>query len=289
MKKIVLLIFFSISQVLTLQARAQGPAPASSGPFDLGEIERNITIPEDKDVLVDLGPNRSNSTLPNTLRVLTWNIHKGLDQEKWQKDFLTLAAQVDLFSIQEAVIHDPVETTFKASNLHFIMAQSFIYSDGRGTGVATGAVANALQMTFLRSPGTEPIMNSPKMSLVSIYPLQDGSKLMVVNIHAINFVGNSDYSDQLEALTSTFRNWTGPTLFLGDFNTWNFSRMQMLRDFTIKVGLKLVTIKNDPRYEKFDAIFYKGCMVNSSHVYDDINTSDHKAVGAELTCSDQLL
>ena len=62
----------------------------------------------------------------------------------------------------------------------------------------------------------------PKSALYARYRLSNGSDLVTVNLHAINFtLGTKDFQNQIEQLENAVKKHKGPLIIAGDFNTWS--------------------------------------------------------------------
>ena len=110
------------------------------------------------------------------------------------------------------------------------MAASFTNRQGSATGVTTASKVSANSVDnppdFVRSQPREPFSRTPKMALISQYPIAGSAdQLMVVNVHSINFVVTSKFETQLQQIEEAISSHRGPLLLAGDFNTWISSRM----------------------------------------------------------------
>ena len=218
-----------------------------------------------------------NQELPATLNVVTWNIHKAEDRQAWAFDFVELTNPSDLMLVQETVTSYLVEDAIKKMpGFNFTMATSFVMSNGLATGVMTGAKANPVESHYLRSPDTEPIANTPKMALVQKFSITGSSEqLLVVNVHAINFVFNPAFKRQVTQIVKRIKAHVGPVLLAGDFNTWHEGRWEILEEAVTSVGLVHVPISNDHRFLELDHFFVRGMKVKSVALLDNVHTSDH--------------
>ena len=88
------------------------------------------------------------------------------------------------------------------------------------------------------SPHAEPLSQTQKLLLTTLYPLQgETAQLLVLNMHAINFVSVQKYVEQLDQLTAALAPHDGPVILAGDFNTWNPSRLEHFQNIASKAGL----------------------------------------------------
>ena len=89
-------------------------------------------------------------------------------------------------------------------------------------------------------------MTTPKVSLITEFPLPNGKSLLTVNVHLLNFErwGDMKISDQLEDLRSLLTNHHGPIIVAGDFNTWNEKRLRLVEG--LARDLKLTEVMDFP-------------------------------------------
>lgn len=224
--------------------------------------------------------------LPTRLSVMTWNIQKASGEDRWQRDLQKLSTGKQIIVLQEGTEAPRVLNTLHAlKTFGWWMARSFfLETDRNATGVQSGATQMSLSQDFLRSRDREPFVNTPKMSLLTTFQMQDGGQLLVVNVHAINFTTVGPFQRQMEDIAHVLQSWQGRILWAGDFNTWSPARQDQLQLTTQKAGLKEVAFRKDPRHLVLDHIFLKGCSAVSSQVHADIDSSDHYPLSAEIQC-----
>ncbi len=242
-------------------------------------------IPADDKVLSQTG--HSNKTkLPSNFKILVWNIHKAEDGPAWQRDFHHLASNNDVILLQEGYqVQTYKEVIGQLPNVLWSFATSFVYR-GFETGVVTGSSAKPVNTRWLRSPGREPLVQSPKMTILSEFDIIGSDEnLLVANIHGINFVTNGTFYDHVTQVVMAIEKHKGPLIFAGDFNTWNSSRRDFLQSHCDKLGLSMVDFKIEPRNNPIDHIFYRGLVPNNSEVLAKINTSDHLPLSVEFSVS----
>lgn len=126
-----------------------------------------------------------------------------------------------------------------------------------------------------------------KNTLITTHPLADGSLLMCVNIHAINFVPNAQFFSELERVFELISLHTGPLLIGGDFNTWNAARVRFVEQRMAQVGL-LVVQHREPQFIKrfgrhrLDHLFYRGLKFEDAWVVNTARVSDHNPLMARF-------
>jgi endonuclease/exonuclease/phosphatase (EEP) superfamily protein YafD len=110
---------------------------------------------------------------------------------------------------------------------------------------------------------------------------------MVVNIHSINFtLGTDSFNTQLQKVENIMSQHYGPVIFSGDVNTWSNKRMAILKDFSIRQGLKAVTFNKHDRTRIFghaiDHIYYRALTVTDAAVIK-VTSSDHNPMLVSFT------
>jgi endonuclease/exonuclease/phosphatase (EEP) superfamily protein YafD len=209
-------------------------------------------------------------------RILTWNVFKGM-KEGWKEDFENLTSSHDILTIQEARLTDDLRELLKKGDYNWDISIAFKYN-GAETGVLTASRLDPDFTCTFRIK--EPLISLPKTAMVTMYPLSNTDKtLMVVNIHAINFtLSTQSFNTQLQKVENLLSQHSGPVIFSGDVNTWSSKRMAILKDLSIRLGLKAVPFHKHDRTRVFghaiDHIYYRELTVTDSAVIKVIS-SDH--------------
>ncbi|WP_299262512.1 endonuclease/exonuclease/phosphatase family protein [uncultured Psychrosphaera sp.] len=226
-----------------------------------------------------LGPN---------IEILLWNVFK-CKRKGWQEDFINLTWDKDLILLQEAILNTPFDIHFNQSLRHqWIMARSFkTVKNDIDTGVKTGCSVAAQEYYFSVSKHHEPISQTKKMSLATVYPLNiEGQSLLVVNCHIINFVTFEKFSVHLDQVFQSLADHKGPILLAGDFNTWNGKRLRYFNQLAKSLHLDEVKIKRRPRLshllKHLDHIYSRGLTVVDAQVHTHIKSSDHYPISLSL-------
>lgn len=241
---------------------------------------QSAEIPPDSQVIRKL----SAGSFPHVVRLLNWNIKKGEEGAAWAADLQKLTEGRNLVTLQEGYESPLVNSTLQTlTGLSFYMAGAFVYR-GAMTGVITGAASEPARSDFRRSPGVEPILNSPKMTSLSYYKLDGTSELLVANLHGLNFVGVDKFEAQLTNVAEALAAHGGPILLAGDFNTWNSARSQVLDAFAKKLGLEEVAFSRPSGDKGLDHVFIKGCSVEKAEMPGDVKSSDHYPQLVDLRC-----
>lgn len=237
------------------------------------------------DELQHLGSARQRALGP-VIRCLVWNILKA-KRARWSADFQELVADRDLALLQEAVLNAPSDPLFTQNErFQWIMARSF--RDPRTHiehGVKTGCVVSPAEQHFYLSPHSEPVSQTQKLLLTTLYPLEgEEEKLLVLNMHAINFVSVQKYVEQLDQISAALTPHAGPVILAGDFNTWNPSRLGHFQEVALSAGLTEAVMKRTSRLahmnQHLDHVFYRGLELRSVASLGHYQSSDHAPITA---------
>ncbi len=251
----------SVLQCIQAQAGIQGSWRISSVPF---------------------GAEGSLVGIPQRFRVLSWNVFKN-GRRGLTEDLTELSQQADLALLQEAVDRgDFVQSTIKGNpSLRWSMAKAF-EKNGVATGVAIGSAVRPIRISSYRSLPTEPVLKTPKSMMLSEYPIANSSeKLLVLNVHAINFVGQGRFELHVDQMLELIQRHQGPLLVAGDFNTWSSARLEYLNSRMASIGLERVEMARSSRLV-LDHVFTRGLRVLAADEMPSIRSSDHKPIFVEL-------
>ncbi len=219
---------------------------------------------------------------PNEIRLLNWNIAKGV-KHGWHNDLRHLSQDKDLVIIQEAALGGALEEVF-SEHRHRAFSPGF-RNKMHQTGVMTASRVAPLNAHSFRH--TEPIIRTPKATLITEYALQDTDKtLMVVNIHAVNFtIGTRIFTAQLDRVYKVLLQHDGPILFCGDFNTWRQQRVKRLQQLIESLSLRAIDFEQDRRKHSLglplDHVFYRGLIPNRVES-QCVTSSDHNPISVSL-------
>lgn len=254
----------------------------------LSWADSSYPIPEDSRTISEISSLAASpaslAPLANSFELLVWNVHKGAARDAWARDMKALSSSADVVFLQEGMQDAFMPDALAKTEHAFWMAKSFEYSATKAaTGVISGFKNAIARMWFRRSPGREPILNTPKMSLLSILPLTNGRRLLMINIHAINFVGNDAFKEQILDLMNEIRAFDGPVIFAGDFNTWNPGRSRFLKKTLAAIGMNEV-IPAGALGARLDYIFERGCPGSEARSLKEVNSSDHAPIRARMNC-----
>ncbi|MDD2773266.1 MAG: endonuclease/exonuclease/phosphatase family protein [Elusimicrobiales bacterium] len=218
--------------------------------------------------------------LRRRVKVLVWNVNKQ-KYENSQRDFCRLCRGMDIVLVQEACIRPEMRGFLHASKQQrWVLAQNLLTPARHPAGVMTGSKAAPLHSRHIKSPHAEPFTRTHKMSLATRYAVKGiGRALLVVNVHAVNFVSTDKFAHQLRALEDIISPHRGPVIMAGDFNTWNAKRQRLLYETAARLGLMEAGFAPGEKTRclghEVDKVFFRECSVVSARVRRDVKTSDH--------------
>ena len=224
--------------------------------------------------------------LPDSFGMLCWNVHKNNQDSKFIAYLKKQVRQkkIEIIMFQEATFKDgkacmlPDFSYDAAANLEV---------NKKFYGVLTASTVGSLYANAYLSEGQEAFIGPHKSMLLSSYKFKDKSKLLVLNIHAINFRENNQYSQELERFFDFIELYDGALIIAGDFNAWNKTRFEKLHDSARKLNMKVVTFTQNSYVKSFrgnhlDFIFYKGVELVEASVEEQKKLSDHNPLFARF-------
>lgn len=224
------------------------------------------------------------ATLPETLRVVSFNIHggKGLDGRIDLERIATLIAPCDLAGLYEVRNPHYFDHADHAANLakytqmiaHFAATERHWWREHFGNALLTKVPVNAAQRLPL--PGTRG--KAFRNAILAHLPWQ-GDTLHVVAVHIDR---EQDRQPQLTQVAALFRSLSAPALLMGDLNS-------DVRDPVIaaliddpNIGSPLHDIYGDTLPPKnIDWVFTKGITTVSAELVEN-DASDHPLVRVVL-------
>ncbi|OQX49951.1 MAG: hypothetical protein B5M46_02585 [Epsilonproteobacteria bacterium 4484_20] len=215
---------------------------------------------------------------PKTFSLLCWNVHKKNRTDPAFRPFLQkmmATKRLHLCIFQEAEFDGKTfsigECAYDAAaNLQ--LKKSFY-------GVLTASRTESEHAEAYLSHSQESFIGPHKSLLLSVYPLGGTGKLLVLNIHAINFRENRSYEKELEVFAQKVRSHEGPMIVAGDFNAWNRKRMEALHRLCSELSMEIVEFDNE-KVKSFmgyslDFVLYRGMECLGKEVVSDHDISDH--------------
>jgi endonuclease/exonuclease/phosphatase (EEP) superfamily protein YafD len=221
-------------------------------------------------------------TCKDGFNVLCWNVAK-LSQEKDFNIYLNSiieAEKIDFLLLQE--VKEGIEKDISLADY------SYVLSPNMETRNHIFGVMNAFQVACesdkaLLTTAQELKYATHKSSLITLHLMTDQQKLLVVNLHAINFVTARSFKDELHYIKNQISSFNGPLIVAGDFNTWSLKRVTLLKDFAAELALEEVPFTNDKHLKKvfkkrLDYVFYRALHVEHSKIIRSKNFSDHNPI-----------
>lgn len=246
-------------------------------------------------------PEKERSAGESHSHFISWNVHKARN-EVFTRDVRDLLDVVPEGNNITVCLQEVRCTTFETiKDLHrekvaghYAPSWRFPFAK-ESTGVLT--IGNQLLpdsgVLRIPSPRRELYVASPKVSLRSGIPLEDGRQLQIVNCHGLNFVRISALPDQLDKIFGALQCSKSPAIVCGDFNAWSEERLQLLNRKALEAGLVEAHPRGDDhspapkwlgwmnRFNGFDPkirldrIYTRGIEVTDCYAHAGTESSDH--------------
>ena len=218
-----------------------------------------------------------------SLNILVWNAHKGL-HKNWDRDFARLNDGSDLLLIQEAKKDRKLDKIFSQDvEKEWWFGAGFVKRDALN-GVVTGSRAQAINTKVFRSPSVEPLIGTPKIAIATSFKIgKNGDEVLVVNVHALNFVAAEKFSNQMRELVSFVKFHRGPVIFAGDFNIWNPKREQVVDSLMKELNLSKVEVNRRKGIMELDRVYVRGFDVHSADAVREVRSSDHLPIRLRMS------
>ena len=248
---------------------------------------------------VDATPTRS----PAAFTLVTWNAQKG-KHESFRNDLRKLVADTGplLVFLQEARADLVDESPLAGS---FARGWHYPWPGGVTIGVLTLSWSMPIRLVSLHSRWREFLVTAPKVALASEHRLADGTSLLALNVHLLNFERWSTFMlrAQLEELREVMGDHAGPIVLAGDFNGWSERRLALVEQTVREVGLDEVRSFGAGRHTgdlgwsvlnwlfgvdpslPLDRVYYRGLEPGEVEVLP-YTSSDHSALLVPFTLPD---
>lgn len=225
--------------------------------------------------------------VPDTFGLLCWNVYKQNARHLGFEPFirrLTREKEIDFLLLQEANFRD--DKHFIVPDFSFDAAANLEYR-GEFFGVLTASSVESRDAKAYLSESKESLFGTHKSLLMSAYPFEDGTTLLVLNVHAINFRENKRYFREVERFLELMKHHDGPMIIAGDFNAWNKKRLEKLHRVREELTLDIVPFRQVDKVKSFmgnhlDFIFYRGVELVEFSVFKDHGLSDHNPLFARF-------
>ena len=227
----------------------------------------------------------SAQTLPNPLRITSWNSMK-FSRDGSPLVLTALAAKSDLLLLQESL-----RNTAPATAHPYRLFADGYRSGALQTGVETRSAVAADVRCSLRF--LEPWLRTPKAVSVGRFPIEGSAPLLAINLHAVNFtLGIVEYTAQFAAVGELLDQHVGPAIVAGDFNNWSESRQDVLREFAAKFALQSIEITPDLRSRHLgvpvDGMYLRGLSSATASAFPTV-ASDHHPISAVVQLAPDYL
>lgn len=227
--------------------------------------------------------------LPPKLSILVWNLYKG-QSKNFKNEYKRLSQNKTLILAQEMYLSTQgLAQLNRQSEYQYVTATSFIKTASQThTGTFTAAKALKVNASMIRSQATEPVVATPKTTVLTTYKIRGLNKrLLVINTHAVNFVSDADYISEMNRIANTVTLFKGAVIWAGDFNSWNMKRFQYFKNLLSTLNLKSTALIPDERLTfngfKLDHFYStKDVYIASALSLKSDNGSDHSPMEFEV-------
>jgi len=214
--------------------------------------------------------------------LLCWNVYKKNDTKSAFPSFLSLhyGENADFILLQEAQFGKEKPCMLEGYRYD---AAANLETEKSYYGVLTASRIIPTRTKAFLSQEREGVWGTHKSLLLSTYMFEDGTPLLIVNIHAINFRENGAYRREKDRLFSFLSTYEGALVVAGDFNAWNAGRQKKLLETAARLRMKQVPC--DQEVKSFlgyplDFVFYRGLELVSYEVTSTHQLSDHHPIFA---------
>lgn len=218
--------------------------------------------------------------------VLCWNAQKLTQTLKFQ---LALSRVLEQFPslfllLQEAKIASQCD--WHLPHWSYALAPN-IQTKRSNYGVLTASQYAFTEALPRLSRHREGMFATHKSYMLSYHPLSDEQSLLIVNVHAINFVRTNHFLRELELLKAELSHHKGPLIVAGDFNVWNRQRRLHLLQFCRSVGLRQANMFDAHHIKTYrehplDFIFYRDLGLKQATAINTTTVSDHNPIYARF-------
>ena len=216
--------------------------------------------------------------------ILCWNVAKLTLHSSYQEYLKSILEneKIDILLLQE--VKKSLASELELSDYSYVLSPN-IQTKKHIFGVLSAFKISCEDETMLLTKQKELSYATHKVTLITRHKISESDELVIVNLHAINFVKNSDFHTELEYIRSSIKSHKGAMIVAGDFNTWNMKRVEYLREFTRDLSLVEVCFSDNSKLKKvfancLDYIFYRGLKLIDSKVIDAKKISDHNPIVA---------
>jgi endonuclease/exonuclease/phosphatase (EEP) superfamily protein YafD len=231
-------------------------------------------------------------TVPNEFSILCWNVHKNNDTFAFKNYIENFSEKkpVDFFVFQEADFKHDIELNLPGLTFN---AAANLEKGSAFYGVLTATKCKTIHSKPFLSHGKELIFGPRKSLLLTKHTFENGTTLLILNLHAINFRENKHYFKEIDRIIKIIDDYTGPMIIAGDFNSWNKKRMDFLHAKMEHLNFTAVPFSKSDKVKSFmrnhlDFIFYRGIKLTEYSIERTHKLSDHHPLFAKFIYSSQV-
>jgi len=213
------------------------------------------------------------------LVILCWNVAKLTNTNKFSTYLETIIKQnnVDILLFQE--FKKNITKELYMGDFSYVLAPN-MQTKKNIFGVLSAFKIQCDTNLTLLSKKRELHYFTHKSALITLHTLDGSHQLLIANIHAVNFIKNRDFFDEMNQIKEAIHTHRGAMIIAGDFNTWNTARMQFLKAIAQELSLKEIMLEDHQYKKKFfkhelDHIFYRGFDVIMAKALNSSRISDH--------------
>lgn len=224
--------------------------------------------------------------LKDEFGILCWNVAKLTLKSSYKTYMDTLFQKYDLDILLLQEVKKNLSHELYLHDYSYILSPN-IQTKRHIFGVLNAFKTSCEEEISLLSKKREFRYATHKISLITHHKFSNGKKVLIVNLHAINFVKNSDFKNELDSLSECIKSHSGAMIVAGDFNTWNTTRTEYLKKFAEHLNLKKVEFEDEANLKKvfsnsLDHIFYRELNLTYAKAIDSKKISDHNPIIARF-------
>lgn len=225
-------------------------------------------------------------SLKDEFGILCWNVAKLTLESSYKTYVDTLLQQYDLDILLLQEVKKSVSHELYLHDYSYILSPN-IETKKHIFGVLTAFKTSCEDELSLLTKKREFRYATHKISLITHHKFSNGKKVLIVNLHAINFVRSIDFKNELDNILQSIKSHSGAMIVAGDFNTWNLKRVEYLKNFAEHLGLKRVEFDDESSLKKvfsnsLDHIFYRELDLTYAKVIESKKISDHNPIIAKF-------
>ncbi len=214
--------------------------------------------------------------------ILSWNVAKLTLKNTYKQYLNTLIKEEDIDFLLLQEVKKELNKELDIYDFSYVLSPN-IETKKHLFGVLSAFKVSCIDTHSLLTKKQELMFTTRKVTLITRHKISNDKELLIVNLHAINFVKNNDFIEELDKIRSVIKFHKDPMIIAGDFNTWNVSRVNTLKKFIHDLSLKKVEFTDDSNIKQvfsnsLDYIFYRDLKLKSSKAIDSKRISDHNPI-----------